>query len=222
MKLIQAIEARHSVRAYKDQPIEAEKLQLLQRLVDECNTAGGLHIQLVKDDPKAFDTRMAHYGKFSGVKSYFALVGKNDSSLQEKVGYYGERLVLEAQRLGLNTCWVALTYKKNPDAFAVDEGEKLACVISVGYGVTAGVSHKIKSFDQVTHVEGEAPDWFKRGVAAALQAPTAINQQKFRFELLAGNRVKAKARLGFYSKIDLGIVKYHFEIGAGLENFEWA
>ena len=25
-----------------------------------------------------------------------------------------------------------------------------------------------------------------------------------------------------YSKMDLGIVKYHFEVGAGRENFEWA
>jgi hypothetical protein len=25
-----------------------------------------------------------------------------------------------------------------------------------------------------------------------------------------------------YSKMDLGIVKYHFELGAGKENFEWA
>ena len=32
---------------------------------------------------------------------------------------------------------------------------------------------------------------------------------------LDGNVVRAEAGTGFYSKIDLGIVKYHFELGAG-------
>ena len=58
-------------------------------------------------------------------------------------------------------------------------------------------------------------------VACALLAPTAINQQKFKFSLHDGNKVSVKAGLGFYSKVDLGIVKYHFEIGAGVKNFEW-
>lgn len=55
---------------------------------------------------------------------------------------------------------------------------------------------------------------------AALLAPTAMNQQKFRFTL-SGNEVSAKSTGGFYSKMDLGIVKFHFEEGAGRENFTW-
>ena len=61
----------------------------------------------------------------------------------------------------------------------------------------------------------------KKGVEAALLAPTAVNQQKF-YLTLDGNKVKAKAGLGPCAKMDLGIVKYHFELGAGKENFEWA
>jgi hypothetical protein len=47
-----------------------------------------------------------------------------------------------------------------------------------------------------------------------------VNQQKFTFSL-EGNRVIAKAGLGFYTKIDLGIAKYHFEVGAGRDHFVW-
>lgn len=72
----------------------------------------------------------------------------------------------------------------------------------------------------VCKVNGAAPDWFKKGIDAALLAPTAMNQQKFKF-ILNDNKVKAKAGIGFYSKIDLGIAKYHFEIGAQKENFIW-
>ena len=58
------------------------------------------------------------------------------------------------------------------------------------------------------------PDWFQKGVKAALLAPTAMNQQKFQF-ILNGSQVSAKAGYGFYTKLDLGIVKYHFELGSG-------
>ena len=47
-------------------------------------------------------------------------------------------------------------------------------------------------------------------------APTAVNQQKFLFTL-NGDEVTAKATGGVYSRIDLGIVKYHFEVGSGRE-----
>jgi hypothetical protein len=50
--------------------------------------------------------------KFTGVQNYIALIGKKSSSLEEQAGYYGEQLVLTAQQLGLNTCWVAMTVSK--------------------------------------------------------------------------------------------------------------
>ena len=188
--------------------------------IDACNHESGLHIQLVTDEPKAFDGFMAHYGKFSGVRNYIALIGRKDATLDEKCGYYGERLVLKAQQLGLNTCWVALTYSKVKSAFVIERGEKLCAVISMGYGETQGVPHKSRAVSEVAKTEGQMPDWFKNGVEAALLAPTAMNQQKFVFTL-KGNTVIAKAGTGFYTKIDLGIAKYHFEVGAGKESFSW-
>ncbi len=158
---------------------------------------------------------MAHYGKFSGVTDYIALIGKKSDDLDELCGYYGERLVLKAQSIGLNSCWVAMTYKKIPEAFSVEKGEKLTVVISLGYGRTQGVPHVSKPYNAVAvDKSGTAPAWFKDGVEAALLAPTAMNQQKFTFEYKDGE-VVAKAGLGFYSKIDLGIAKYHFELASG-------
>lgn len=223
MNLIEAIAARHSVRHYTDQVIEAEKIELLQQLVDEYNAQSGLHIQLITNEPRSFgESLWARYGKFSGVTCYFAMIGRKSDKLDETVGYYGEKLVLEAQRMGLNTCWVGLSYKKISSVLNINDGEKLVCVISVGYGATQGVDHKRKLPDKVSKTDIKtAPQWFKQGVACALLAPTAINQQKFKFVLHDGDRVSVKAGFGPYSKVDLGIVKYHFEIGAGIENFEW-
>ncbi len=214
MELMDAMKKRHSVRQYTDKKIEETVLAELQAEADACNREGGLHIQLVTDEPKAFDSFMAHYGKFSGVTNYIALIGKKGDKLDELCGYYGERLALKAQQLGLNTCWVAMTYKKIPDAFQIDKGEKLTVVLALGYGKTQGAEHAIKTAEQVSNIGAETPEWFKAGVEAALLAPTAMNQQKFRL-IYADGKVTAKAGLGFYSKVDLGIVKYHFEVASG-------
>lgn len=221
MDMITAMKERHSVRSYKNEPIADELLAVLQDEIDDCNREGNLHIQLITNEPKAFDSFMAHYGKFSGVTNYIALIGKKGPDLEEKCGYYGERLVLKAQSLGLNSCWVAMTYKKIPGTFTLDAGEKLTVVIAIGYGKTTGVAHKSKAISAVSNVTANSPEWFKNGVEAALLAPTAMNQQKFTLTLNQ-NEVTAKAGMGFYAKTDLGIVKYHFEIGANSSEWHWS
>lgn len=220
MDLKEAIKNRHSVRSYNDRKIEGDVKNELLAFINQCNEESGLHMQLILNEPKAFDCFMAHYGKFSGVKNYVALIGKKGADLDEKCGYYGEKVVLKAQQLGLNTCWVAMSYSKIKTAFQLGSGEKLCVVIAIGYGTTQGVAHKSKSIESVTQFDGEAPAWFKAGIDAALLAPTAMNQQKFMLSL-DKNTVSAKAGIGFYTKLDLGIVKYHFEVGAGAENFNW-
>lgn len=219
MSLQEAVTARHSVRQHTDQPIDNEAVAALQEKIQALNAESGLHIQLVTNEPQAFDSFMAHYGKFSGVRNYFALIGSGDN-LYERCGYYGEQLVLLAQQLGLNTCWVGMTFKKIVNALDIQKGEKLAAVIALGYGQTQGVQHKSKTISDVAFCKGDMPDWFRRGVECALLAPTATNQQKFRFEL-AGDKVHATTAWGFFTKMDLGIVKYHFEVGAEAGHDIW-
>lgn len=213
MELIEIMKHRHSVRSYKEQPIESEKRAVLDSLIEEINKNTGLNIQIFYDEPKCFDSFMARYGKFDGVSNYIALVGKKDSSTEEMLGYYGEKLVLKAKELGLGTCWVALTHGKSKAS--VKKGEKQVCLISLGYGKTNGTEHKSKPISEVSNYESTMPEWFSDGVNAALLAPTAMNQQKFRFELLPDGTVKATCATGFYTRLDLGIVRYHFEAITG-------
>lgn len=226
MTLLEAIETRHSVRKYINKEIPTDIIVALQDKIEECNKVGNLNIQLVLNETRAF-TGMLSYGSFSGVKNYLVMVGKKAKDLDERVGYYGEQLVLYAQTLGLNTCWVGLSYRKVPEAYNVGKEEKLVCMIALGYGETQGVSHKIKTVEQVSNASDITPSWFKKGVEAALLAPTAVNQQKFSFEHVGvkNNRHQIRAKKGFsmigYTKMDLGIAKYHFEVGAGQDNFDW-
>ena len=212
MDILEIMKARHSVRQYSGKKIESGIRETLAALVSECNRESGLNIQIIFDEPKCFDSMMAHYGKFSGVENYIALVGKKGAGLDEKAGYYGEKLVLKAQELGLNTCWVAMTHGKSTAEIKKDE--KLACIIALGYGTTQGVTHKNKPVEQLCNCASGMPEWFLSGIEAALLAPTAMNQQKF-YITLENGKVSAKAGRGFYTKMDLGIVKYHFEVATG-------
>ena len=216
------------MRAYTGQPLTDADAQALQEKIDEVNRVGRLHIQLIRNEPKAFLGPFARYGKFRNVTDYLVMAGVKADDLDERIGYYGEQLVLLAQTLGMNTCWVGLSYTKIPNTYVLNDGEVIQAYISIGYGETQGVSHKIKRIEQVSNVSDSTPDWFRRGVEAALLAPTAINQQKFSFEYLGmidgHHRVRAKKGFSLvgYTHMDLGIAKYHFEIAAGKENFEWA
>ena len=221
MTLQEAIVARHSVRQYQEKPIEAATIDRLNEEIAVCNKEGDLHIQLVLDEPKAFVGGMVKYGRFVSVRNYLAMVGPKGAD--EAIGYYGERIVLLAQMLGLNSCWVGMSVGKQPDRYVVAPGEKLHCVVALGYGANQGVQHPMRPMEKFVKVNGEMPGWFRRGMEAAMLAPTAVHQQKFEFELVDDHTVAARARFSMvgWAKLDLGIVKRNFEVAAGKENFQW-
>lgn len=207
--MLDLMKERHSVRQYSDKKIEGDVKTKLDTYVASINEESGLSMQIFYNEPNCFNSMLAHYGKFSNVKNYIAIVGKKEE--QEKAGYYGEKLVLKCQELGLNTCWVALTHGKVN--VQTKPQQKLLILIALGYGTNTGVAHKSKPIKELCK-EDAYPEWFMKGMEAVSLAPTAMNQQKFLFEMKNG-QVYAKALRGFYSKIDLGIVKYHFETITG-------
>lgn len=215
MTLQEAIDARHSVRAYKTDPIPEEIREKLDAFVKECNKEGDLHISIRYDDPAGFDSRLAHYGSFRNVRNYIVLAGEKGPDFNFRCGYYGEKIVLFAQQLGLNTCWAALTFNKKKVKELISPGDTLCMVIALGYGETQGKAHKNRRLSDVVASKGEMPEWFRNGVEAAMKAPTAVNQQKFAFGMKDGEPAVMVKGIGAYTKVDLGIVAYHFEIGSG-------
>ena len=219
MDIIKAMYERNSVRRYTDEPLSQSHVELINGEIERVNTQSGLRFSLVTNEPEAFAGKMASYGHFSGCTDYIVCIGQKHHD--EDIGYFGEKLVLFCQSIGVNSCWVALTYSKGKVKYTLNKGEKFYIVISLGYGIHQGRPHKNKPLEDLCKCNGEMPEWFKKAMAGALTAPTAMNQQKFHFELVDDNKVKSKALLGPYSKMDLGIVKYHFELGSEGFNFEW-
>lgn len=221
MTIQEAIQNRHSVRSYQNRAIEAEAAAALREEIERCNQEGGLSIQLITGDGDVFTGLMAHFGGFRGASNYIALVGPSGGGQEEKLGFYGERIALRAQQLGLNTCWVAGTFKRGRCRARIGQGQALACVLALGYGTTQGVPHRSKDMAQLCKVDGEMPDWFRKGMEAAMLAPTALNRQSFLITL-KGDEVGFEAKPGKLGMLDLGIVKYHFLTGAGLPYQGWS
>lgn len=219
MTEIEAIRARHSVRTYLAKPIEPDKTRLLCEQIDACNRESGLRLRFLKEAGGTFRSIFARASGLAKAPSAIACIGPDTEELDERVGYYGEKIVLFAQTLGLNTCWVGMAKA----AAAIPQGDRFCLAIAVGYGANQGSPHKSKTFEQVTTTEGEIPRWFREEVELALLAPTAMNQQKFEIHLAADGTVTVLDKKGPFSKVDLGIVKCHLDAarrGKGTENGE--
>lgn len=219
MTVKEAIEQRHSVRSFSERAVDGNIKAALDALCSEAEKDSGLMYKLVTGDDSVFGSFFVSYGLFHGVRNYIIIAGREGAD-GEKAGYYGERLVLEAVQMGLSTCWVAGTYSRRNASEHIPSDMSIIAVIAIGYAAKEGKSHKSKSPEKVSSSTSPVPEWFSEGIRMALLAPTAMNQQKF-FIRNDNGKVTAEAKAGRYTVLDLGIVKYHFEVGAGKENFSW-
>lgn len=221
MTIKEAIKKRHTVRKYTDRAIPQEIAAQLKERIAENNEKYHLSMKLVTENTEAFGA-VLKLVLAKGVRNYIVLAGNETEGLDEKLGYCGADIMLYAQTLGLNTWWIGGTYsrKATRKTAGLKEAEKLAGIIAVGYGAAQGVPHKSKKPEDISSYKGTAPEWFKNGVDAVLLAPTALNRQAFMIRG-EGSTVFMTCDNGAFSGIDLGIGKYHFEVGAGKENFRW-
>lgn len=219
---LEAIKERRSVRNFTSEALADETLNDLENYIAILNKESGLSFRIIKNNPEPFACGLDHYGKFTNVNQYFALVGPKGFTLEEKCGYYGERLVIHATEIGLGTCWVTLTYDKKLCKIDIKNEEKLVAVIPFGYYTENLKPHNSKPLTELYRIKGaEKFDWFFDGVMAASLAPTAFNQQKFLFTLTETGKVKLESKPGIFTSIDLGIAKYNFEVGTNGARFSY-
>lgn len=218
-----AIENRVSRRKFENEHITKLEREDIVSHINKLNEVSGLTMEFIEDGSSAFGKLRKSYGLFTNVRSLILMKGRmEDKDLKEKVGYYGEDLVLFMTDLGLGTCWVGGTFDK--DEFTINDEEELACVVVVGKVSSLSLSEKmirvathrkVKSIEDRILSNNDLPQWVKNGMEAVQLAPSAKNTQKvtFRYE----NDILSAQIVNDYSMdlIDLGIAKKHFEIGAG-------
>ena len=225
MITVETIRERHSVREYDGKPLSRAEFDALGAVVEECARESGLDIQLVGDNPEVFNV-IARFGLIRECRTHVAFVVDDakagDVAADEAIGYWGQKIVLAAQDMGLNTCWCALCSRKKSRA-VVAPGKKIRLIIAVGHGKTQGFSRKTKSVEALSSVECvKAPAWFAAAMEAAQLAPMAMNNQNFKITLFSdGKTVRIDAPQSGLNVIDEGIVRCNFEIAANEAGADW-
>lgn len=221
MTMKEAMAARHTVRRYTARPLEGETLQRLEERIAQNNQTHGLQLRLVTENAQALPA-VIRLTMAKNVRNYIVLAGPPSDTLEESIGWCGADLMLYAQTLGLNSWWIGGTYSRGAAqaAAGLEPGVRVLGVLAVGYGQTQGTPHKSKQAGEISAYQGQPPQWFTEGVNALLLAPTALNKQAFAVRG-EGNTVTLHCNSGIFSGVDLGIGRYHFELGAGRENFCW-
>lgn len=230
----EAIKKRTSRRAYDGSTIDKDKIEKLNKVIDDVNKKSKLNIKVLDKAENFLKGFKASYGIITGVNTVVALVGnKKDKDIKEKVGYYGEFIMLEAVSLGLGTCWVGGSYNKKKciDALELNNDEELVCIIVLGNvkenkslkeKIIGYVGSKKPSFDELLlECDIDTPEWVKSGISEAMLAPSARNLRTVGYSYRKGELssfiIDKKSN---YEEIDIGISMAHFKIGAFKEGID--
>lgn len=237
-----AVARRTSRRAFDGEPVGAEILDELGECCRTFRPYPDARVVLVRStEIDVFKGIAGSYGKVTGSPHLLVFVADAHKPFPDQhVGYTGEGIVLEATRLGLDTCWVGGFFSAQKVGRVVDlsDGERVYAVSPVGHAVSApsssestmrrmAGSHKRKSIDEVAPgIDGSWPEWAVAAVETARIAPSAVNRQPWRFRLDDGQLVVAKDR-GFETpkvtkRLDCGIAMLHLELGALAEGIRGA
>ena len=230
---LSAMKKRCSRRKYINRTIDPKYVKQLEDNLTLYNKESGLNIKLViGSGAELFNGFRKSYGLFVGVQNYIAMIGSKElPERMEKVGRFGEKIILEATAMGLSTCWVGTSYDKKAAATLCSANDALDCVIAIGYSdkkhslkermMEYGMHRQNKAKKTLTEAEDPVPEWFKQGMDAVYLAPTARNLRPFVFKYKDGQVTAFITNPTETAMIDLGIAKLHFELGAGGGSWEY-
>jgi nitroreductase len=231
LNLVQAIDRRTSKRIFKKQPVPSDLLNEISLLINKYNNESKLNLQIIDNAEKAFKSFLISYGKFKGIKNAIALVANKEvENYLEKVGFFGEQLLLRIVTMGLDTCWVGVNFNRKADVFKLDENEELVAVIVFGFAEDLptkfeddkyGITHRSTiTIEAMTTNDQILPHNVEEGIVAILKAPSAKNKQPVKVEYknkLLRLMVDPKP---VENLVELGIAKAHYCIVNG-GRFEW-
>lgn len=230
-----AITARRSRRKYSPEQIDADILEQVRRFCKEFRPFQEARAVLVTETPdRVFKGAIGHYGKIKGAPAFIAFIGNmDDPNIQEKVGYSGEGVILEATAKGLATCWVGGFFRPEIASLLAGarQNETVLAVTPIGYvgedlsledKIMAGFgrNHRRKPLSElVTGLEEiKWAAWIREALYAARLAPSAVNRQPWRFHVEQDSITvlvdNPKDTFNISKRLDCGIAMLHIEVAA--------
>jgi hypothetical protein len=229
-----AVARRSSRRAFDGQPVPSAAFDALNECCRRFRPYADARVVLVRaPEVDVFTGILGSYGRVTGAPHLLVFIADERGPFPDQhVGFTGEGVVLEATRLGLDTCWVGGFFKASKVRRVVDlaEGERVYAVSPLGCArrsvgaiersmQSMAGSKKRKCVEELAPGIGSTwPAWAVMALETARLAPSAVNRQPWRFRLEDGGLVIAKDSSletpKVTKRLDCGIAMLHAELGA--------
>lgn len=239
---------RKSQRSYNGIPLnEIDEHKLMKYISDEGNMTGVhghiIKVKVIKTSGQQME-KISTYGVVKNAPSYLITVCKNNEEAMIDCGYVFEKLVLYLESIGVSTCWLGGTFKRQQLNVSIGEDEFIPIISPVGYGTTKKTfsdktvrylakSDSRKSFDELffynnfnTSIKDETT---RELLEYVRKAPSASNKQPWRIVIDEENRANlylertpnyGYGKLGYdIQMVDMGIALCHYELAKGSVKF---
>lgn len=211
-RLLQAVSARRSVRAYRGEPT-VEQMSALHYAAARC-CLPGVRIEIGETDPALLFRRLPVVGGVTGTNKYAAIIADMDAPRAAlHAGVSGEAFILEATALGVGTCWVA-SFRRKEFFLPLQGHEQPLAVTPLGVINEVNPGRKRRKLNDLCVGDPAAwPLWAYRAAECVRQAPSALNRQPWRMAYAGRTLMLSRGRLGG-SDLDMGIALLHMSLGA--------
>lgn len=236
------IEKRKSVRTYEERALEEKDKKRIHAYMETLSNPFGKEVRFsfleIKDNRKVLGT----YGIIKGTVDYIGAAIKDEPLSLEALGYELEKLILFCQDLGIGTCWLGGTFKREDfrSAMEISPEDLFPAVTPVGYPKDAkSMADNLVRFIAKGNMRKPFGELFfsgdfqhplleeeagvhKRVLEMVRLAPSASNKQPWRILLKDDQYHFYLAKTPRYSdafaydiqRIDLGIAACHFQLSA--------
>ena len=233
---------RKSIRTYDERPLEEGHKEALKAFSQGMSNPFGAQVRFVFLEGENKDTRYGTYGVIRGAVDYVGALVKEGPLSLEGLGYELEMLMLKGFTLGIGSCWLGGTFKREDfkKALNISKEELFPAVSPLGYPrenksvadhlvrfLSKGNARKNKealffSKELFLPLEDQDEERFGQILEMVRLAPSASNKQPWRLVISKKSVDFYEAKTPGYSeafaydlqRLDLGIAACHFHLGA--------
>jgi nitroreductase len=235
MSIIETIRQRKSVRTFSNQLIAPEIQEDIIHFIEELKIPfdAKVRICLINTQKGDEQRKLGTYGVVKGASHFLVLIYEEGKMTEFGAAYAFEQVILYCTQLGLGTCWIGGTFKRQDfmERFPIGANEQLRVISPLGYQrekksmldtlMKAVAKSAKRNFFETMFFYGDfsvplsedRAGEYKLPLEMVRLAPSARNSQPWRV-------VKDGEQCHFYyhpdltrfGKIDMGIALCHFEI----------
>lgn len=229
------ISSRKSVREFKNKDIEQKYFNEIERYINNSKKllpqiSVEIKIFNNEDGYEKLNKIAGYNGYMIEAPNYVIILSDVKKGYIENSGYIGERLMLKARDLGIDSCWI--TFKDSnsiKNKLDILSDKEVTAIIALGYEDNKNIKNKSVSdrlsVEEIVYMNEwgkniSITDLEERGLLDAFNyarmSPSNLNRQPWRFIIDGGNIILAVKKDEFTSdyelSIDTGIVMLYFSL----------